>query len=316
MAIRTEQVSAPVFAPTAAPRAFSLRHMLSLIVVLFKLRIVVLLLAAAWGGAMLASSGRPGMGSILLLTLTGALAAGGSGAINQYLERDQDTLMKRTRRRPLATGEIKPVWALLSGSGAIGLALLLALLAGNPTLAFFLGIGAFIYIGVYTVWLKPRTLLNVVIGGAAGSAAVLSGSAAVGNWAAPGALLLAALLFTWSPSHFWSLALVYRKDYANASFPMLPVVMERRRAVIWTLIHMAATGAIGLLLATDAALGWLYFVPMAAATLWLTRDSIQLLRAHQIGSEGQEGQQAMTLFKASNIYLALVLLMICVTAPL
>lgn len=310
MAIRTEDVSAPAI---AAPTT-SLRHILSLIVVLFKLRIVVLLLAAAWGGAMLASAGRPTAGDMLLLSLTGALAAGGSGAINQYLERDQDTLMKRTRRRPLATGEVKPVWALLGGSLSIGLALLLALLAGNPTLAFFLGLGAFIYIAVYTVWLKPRTLLNVVIGGAAGSAAVLSGSAAVGHWADPGALLLATLLFTWSPSHFWSLALVYRKDYATASFPMLPVIMERRRAVIWTLIHMAATGAIGLLLATHTALGWVYLVPMLAATLWLARDSVRLLWVHTQGDEGKEGQQAMTLFKASNLYLALVLLMICITA--
>ncbi len=310
MSIRTEDLAVPAL-PAAS---FSLRKLLGTIAVLFKLRIVVLLLAAAWGGAMLASAGRPAFSAILLLTITGALAAGGSGAINQYLEREQDTLMKRTRRRPLASGEVKPVWALAGGAGSIAAALALALLAGNPTLAFFLGLGAFIYIGIYTVWLKPRTLLNVVIGGAAGSAAVLSGSAAVGNWADPGAVLLAALLFTWSPSHFWSLALVYRKDYATASFPMLPVVMERRRAVLWTLVHMVATAAIGLLLGTQPALGWLYLVPMLAATAWLGRDSVRLLRAHTRGDEGSEGQQAMALFKASNIYLALVLLMICVTA--
>lgn len=312
MSLRTEEVNAPVIA--AATSTHSLREILSIIVVLFKLRIVVLLLAAAWGGAMLASAGRPAGADMLLLTITGALAAGGSGAINQYLERSQDTMMKRTRRRPLATGEVKPIWGLAGGTGTIALSIGLALAAGNPTLAFFLGLGAFIYIAVYTVWLKPRTLLNVVVGGAAGSAAVLSGSAAVGDWAAPGALLLAALLFTWSPSHFWSLALVYRKDYAKASFPMLPVVMERRRAVIWTLIHMAATGIIGLLLATEPALGWLYLVPMLAATLWLGRDSFRLLRVHTQGDEGRESKQAMTLFKASNLYLALVLLMICITA--
>lgn len=312
MTLRTEEVNVSTIA-TPTPSS-SLREILSIIVVLFKLRIVVLLLAAAWGGAMLASAGRPAGADMLLLTLTGALAAGGSGAINQYLERNQDTLMKRTRRRPLATGEVKPVWALLGGGGAIMLSVGLALAARNPSLAFFLALGAFIYIAVYTVWLKPRTLLNVVVGGAAGSAAVLSGSAAVGNWADTGALLLATLLFTWSPSHFWSLALVYRKDYAKASFPMLPVVMERRRAVIWTLIHMAATGIIGLLLATDPALGWLYLAPMFAATLWLGRDSFRLLRIHTRGDENRESQQAMTLFKASNLYLALVLMMICITA--
>ncbi|GAB4568991.1 MAG: heme o synthase [Anaerolineae bacterium] len=313
MTLRTEEAAPAILAPTAS-RTISLRRWLSIIAVLFKLRIVGLLVAAAWGGAMLASGGRPAGGDMLLLTLTGALAAGGSGAVNQYLERYQDTLMKRTRRRPLATGEVQPMVALLAGAGSIVLAVGLALLAGNGWLAFFLALGAFIYIVIYTVWLKPRTLLNVVIGGAAGSAAVLSGSAAVGNWADSGALLLAALLFTWSPSHFWSLALVYRKDYAQASFPMLPVVMERRRAVIWTLIHMAATAVIGLLLGTHAALGWLYLIPMLAATAWLARDSARLIYAHTLGDEGKEGQQAMTLFKASNIYLALVLLMICVTA--
>ncbi len=311
MTLRTEEVAA---VPVLPARTGSLRRVLALIVVLAKLRIVTLLLAAAWGGAMLASGGRPAATDLLLLTVTGTLAAGGSGAINQVVEREQDTRMKRTRRRPLATGEVRPLWALVGGAGSIAAAVGLALLAGNPTLGFFLALGAFIYIGVYTLWLKPRTLLNVVIGGVAGSAAVLSGSAAVGHWADPGALLLAALLFTWSPSHFWSLALVYRKDYANASFPMLPVVMERRRAILWTLIHMAATAIIGLLLAAHPTLGWGYFVPMLAATLWLARDSIGLLRAHQLGSEGEEGRQAMTLFKASNIYLALVLATLCIAA--
>ena len=311
MAFTTDNVTAPTTIPA---RTVSLRSLLSTLSVLFKARIVVLLLFAAYGGAMLASAGRPDPMDMLLLTITGALAAGGSGALNQYLEREQDTLMKRTSRRPLATGEIRPLWGLIGGAGSVALAVGLALLAGNPGLAFFLALGAFIYVGVYTVWLKPRTLLNVVIGGAAGSAAVLSGSAAVGQWADPGALLLALLLFTWSPSHFWSLALVYRKDYARASFPMLPVVMERRRAVIWTLIHMGVTGAIGLLLATRPGLGLVYLVPMLAATLWLGRDSLQLLRVHATGDEAHEGQQAMTLFKASNIYLALVLLVICIAS--
>lgn len=304
--------SQEIHTPIVQARTPSLGKLFSHIVVLFKLRIVGLLLFAAWGGAMLASGGRPSAGDMLLLTVTGALAAGGSGALNEFLEREQDALMRRTRRRPLATGELRPLWAAVAGTGAVLLAVALALAAGNPTLAFFLALGALIYVGVYTVWLKPRTILNVVIGGAAGSAAVLSGSAAVGHWSHPGALLLAALLFTWSPSHFWSLALVYRKDYAQARFPMLPVVMERRRAVLWTLAHMGLTGLIGLALGTQAALGLPYLVPIAAATLWLGRDSLRLVRAHTLGDEGHEGQQAMLLFRASNIYLALVLLMICV----
>jgi len=300
-------------ATVAAVGLSSLRNVLGILAVLLKARIVVLLLFAAWGGAMLGAGGRPTPGAMLLVTLTGAMAAGGSGALNQYLERDTDPLMKRTSRRPLATGQVKPLWAAAIGIGLIAGAVGLALLAGNPELAFFLGLGALIYVGVYTVWLKPRTLLNVVIGGAAGSCAVLSGSAAVGHWADPGALLLATLLFTWSPSHFWSLALVYRKDYAQAGVPMLPVVMSAGRATTWTLVHMGMTGLIALLLATHPTLGALYLIPVGLATLWLIVESIKLLR---VESEGRQGQQAMALFKGSNIYLAVVLLMICVATIL
>lgn len=306
MTFTSENVRATVVSGSS----HSLWDVLGTLAVLFKLRIVLLLLFAAWGGAMLGSSGRPSLEAFALLTLTGAMAAGGSGALNQYLERDRDTLMARTKRRPLATGEIKPVWALLSGVGLVAGAVLLALLAGNSELAFFLGLGAVIYVGVYTLWLKPRTLLNVIIGGAAGSAAVLSGSAAVGDWANSGAVILAALLFTWSPSHFWSLALVYRKDYAKVDVPMLPVVMEPGRAVGWTLVHMALTGLFALLLATQETLGLLYLAPIGAATIWLAKESYLLIR------RGGHAQQAMTLFKVSNIYLALVLLFICIAALL
>ena len=112
MALTTEKVHAQTITANTTP----LRTLLSNIVVIFKLRIVVLLLAAAWGGAMLASSGRPDGGALLLLTITGALAAGGSGALNQYLERHKDYAMKRTRRRPLVTGQIHARWVLVIGS--------------------------------------------------------------------------------------------------------------------------------------------------------------------------------------------------------
>ena len=119
----------------------------------------------------------------------------------------------------------------------VGLILLpsLVMLPFNPALSFFLILGAIIYVGVYTIWLKPRTLLNIVIGGAAGSAAVLSGSAAVGNWNDPGALVLSLLLFLWTPFHFWSLALLYRDDYARSDVPMLPVHTTPRQAAWWVM---------------------------------------------------------------------------------
>ena len=153
---------------------------LKTLTVLFKLRIVVLLLVAAMGGAFLAANGMPGIGALSLLLVTGGFAAAGSSALNQYFERDSDRLMKRTSKRPLVDGTIaRPGWVPYV-AGAMILVPSLAVLPFNPALTFFLLLGAAIYVFLYTLYLKPRTLLNIVIGGAAGSAAVLSGSAAVG----------------------------------------------------------------------------------------------------------------------------------------
>ncbi|MCA9977594.1 MAG: UbiA family prenyltransferase, partial [Anaerolineales bacterium] len=172
------------------------------LIVLFKLRVVFLLLMAATGGAFLAAQGWPGFGIMLLVWVAGGSAAAGASSLNQYLERHKDGKMGRTHKRPLVTGAIaNPAWVPYVGILMVLLPVV-ALLPFNAPLSFFLFIGAVIYVGIYTLWLKPRTLLNVVIGGAAGSAAVLSGSAAAGNWADPGALLLALVLFLWSPFHF------------------------------------------------------------------------------------------------------------------
>jgi protoheme IX farnesyltransferase len=181
----------------------------------------------------------------------------------------------------------------------------LAVLPFNPPLTLFLLLGAFIYVGVYTVWLKPRTPLNIVLGGAAGSAAVLSGSAAAGHWNETGALVLAMLLFLWTPSHFWSLAIVYRNDYARGGIPMLPVTVGPRQSAAWVFLHTGATALAALMLAAHPALGWLYFIPVAGATVDLMLRNARLLAE-------PTGKRAWSLFKASNLYLALILLMICV----
>jgi protoheme IX farnesyltransferase len=273
----------------------------------FKARVVTLLLFAAFGGAMLGSGGAPARGDLILLLITGALSASGASALNQYVERYKDANMKRTRRRPLVTGQINARAVLLVSSGMMMLASLIAWGAGSPALAIWLAVGAFIYVGVYTIWLKPRSALNVVIGGAAGSAAVISGGAAVGHWSDPGVIVLSLLLFAWSPTHFWSLALAYRADYERANVPMLPVIASPRRAVFWMLAHAGATALFGLLLALDSALGWLYLVPVLAATLWLLGETVRLVWQYT-------APQAMRVFKVSNLYLTLVLLAICVAA--
>lgn len=281
------------------------RSKLQMIVVLFKLRIVFLLLMAATGGAFIAAAGWPGLGNLLLLWLTGGMAAAGASALNQYWERDSDGKMGRTKKRPLVTGEIaKPNWVPYVGLGLILLPSL-AVLPFNRPLTFFLLLGAIIYVGIYTIWLKPRTLLNIVIGGAAGSAAVLSGSAAVGNWNDTGALVLSLLLFLWTPFHFWSLALLYRDEYARSDVPMLPVHTTPRQAAWWVMSHTLPTGIGGLLLVLLPSLGWVYLIPV----IWVTADLVWR-NAKLIHSPSSENAKA--LFMSSNIYLLILLLAICI----
>jgi protoheme IX farnesyltransferase len=277
------------------------RDFLRMMVVLFKLRVVSLLLLAAVGGAFLGAQGWPGLDTLALVLVSGGMAASGASALNQYIERRSDVIMSRTRLRPLPTGQISRPRLVV----AVGIALILipslATATFNPPLAFFLLLGAFIYVGIYTVWLKPRTLLNIVIGGAAGSAAVMSGGAAAGAWTDPLVITLALLVFLWTPSHFWSLAILYRDDYARADVPMLPVHTSLRQAAAWVFVHTGATSLAALLLTFSPALGWAYFVPVAGATVDMLWRNVKLLRE-------PSRPNARGLFIASNIYLTVVLL--------
>ena len=288
----------------SAPRLTfaQLRHEL---VALFKLRIVYLLLTAATAGAFLAAGGWPGLSDLAILLIAGLVSAAGSSALNEYLERDKDALMHRTRNRPLVTGQLgKTVWVPWAAILII-VAPSLILLPFNPALAFFLFLGAFIYVVIYTLWLKPRTTLNIVIGGAAGSCAVLSGAAAAGHWADPGALLLAALVFLWTPIHFWSLAFVYREDYARADVPMLPVRTTPRRAAVWGLVHGLGAGACAIALAFVPGLGLLYAVPALGITAVLWWAGIALVIEPTT-------RRAYQLFHASNFYLLIILVAVVV----
>jgi protoheme IX farnesyltransferase len=276
------------------------RGILSMLVVLFKLRVVFLLVVAATGGAFLGAGDWPGLNLLLLTWVTGGMAAAGSSALNQYWERRSDASMSRTSQRPLVTGEISdPRWVPIVGLLLIFIPAL-AVISFNPALTFFLLLGAFIYVVIYTMWLKPRTLLNVVIGGLAGSAAVLCGSAAAGMWNAPGALLLAVILFFWSPFHFWSLAMIYRDEYTRA-----PAKTTPQKAAWWIFAHTLPTGIAGLLLALLPFLGWAYLVPVLLATVDLFWRSLRLLR-------DPSRQNALGLFISSNIYLLVLLLAVCV----
>jgi protoheme IX farnesyltransferase len=275
--------------------------------VLFKVRIVLLLLLAAAGGAFLGANGWPGGSAMLVLLVTGGASAMGSSALNEYIERDSDALMKRTKRRPLVTGTISNPQLVLSVAIAMIVLPVLAVLRSNPALSISLAAGAFVYVVVYTLWLKPRTSLNIVIGGAAGSLAVISGGAAAHAWTDPGVLLLALLLFFWTPIHFWALALVYREDYARAHVPMLPVTTTPRTAAFWGLLHGVGAALSGLILALHPGTGPVYFVPVFAISAALLWQGALLVR-------DPSKQRAWRLFLTSNFFLAVVLLAICISA--
>ena len=197
---------------------------------LFKVRIgVAIALAAAAGLAVERGSVALSQGIIVVLAVLVASAA--AGAFNQYVERDLDLKMTRTRNRPFVTGTLKhgPFWLWVIGSMTLA-SVVAASLATNVLAGIYVFLGAFTYGVVYTVWLKRRTWWNIVIGGLAGSFAVLAGAAAVSPAPGPEALALAMVLFLWTPPHFWALAIACRKDYAAAGVPMLPVVVGDARA--------------------------------------------------------------------------------------
>jgi len=249
---------------------------------LAKPRIIPLLLITALGGMMMAERGWPSTGLVLLTLLGGALAAAGAGAINCWIDRDLDREMLRTRRRPLPDGRIAPSHALIFGIG-LGLAAFIVLAFWVNVLAATLAIsGLLFYVFVYTLWLKRWTVQNIVIGGAAGAVPPMVGWAAVTHRLDLTAVYLFAIIFLWTPPHFWALALRLKGDYARAQVPMLPVVRgesaARRQILLYTLVLVAVTlavvltGALGLLyLAGAGVLGGL-FIALAVANLRARRQ--------------------------------------------
>ena len=285
------------------PQTERVRSTLGLIAVLFKLRIVFLLLLSAFGGAALGiiSGGEVTAGRLWLLAITGTLSAAGASAINQYLERDRDGKMKRTSKRPFVQGDIKnPVYIFYLATAMVIGASSIALLAGNIPLAFWLFAGAAIYVGVYTIWLKPRTSVNIVIGGAAGSCAVIAGGAAVGSQWSAAVWLLAIMLFTWTPVHFWALALAYKEDYRAGAYPMLPALVSPKSSAVWIAIHSALTVLMALSLGLFPSLDWMMLAVMGIVSLPLAVKTIRLLNQ-------PERKEAFALFHTSNLFLAAVL---------
>ena len=194
-------------------------------IALTKPRIISLLLITALGGLFLASEGFPDPITTLVVLVGGSLAAGGANAINHFLDRDIDSKMSRTSQRPLVSGQISPIPALLFGIFLNILAFALLWQMANLLSALLALIATLFYVFVYTIALKRTTPQNIVIGGAAGAIPPMVGWAAVtGNILDPSPFLLFAIIFFWTPPHFWALSLILKDDYEKAGVPMLPVV--------------------------------------------------------------------------------------------
>lgn len=235
----------------ALPSAGLQTGLVRLFATLFKLRIGFAIVLSALAGAILAHGDWPAGGDTLLLGFAVLLASSGAAGCNHYFERDIDARMRRTRSRPFVSGRLDAtllLWPALFG---------LMMVAGSGIAAWRFGLasglfvlaGALTYAVVYTLLLKRRTHWNIVIGGLSGSWAVLAGAAAFDGTLAPAALLLALVLFLWTPSHFWSLAIALVDDYRSAGIPMLPVVRGVAVASRWALVNALLLAGSSLLLA-------------------------------------------------------------------
>lgn len=244
----------------------------------FKLRIGAAITLCTVAG-MAVTPGNPLTASqITVLVLAVFLSSASAGAFNQYAERDLDARMSRTRNRPFVTGVYEASWVWLLGIVApLVLAVGIAGWVLNAHVALYVFLGAIFYGIVYTLWLKQRSALNIVVGGLAGSFAVLAGSAAVTPELTPVAIILAIVLFLWTPPHFWSLATVLHKDYADAGVPMLPVLIGDR-ATAWVILgHTVALVAVSLL-PLACGMGLIYLAGAVSGGSYFIYRSIALVR--------------------------------------
>ena len=266
----------------------------------FKLRIGFAIMLTALAGLAMTPNADLSILEVSALAVAVLVSAAAAGALNQYLERDLDGNMARTANRPFVTGVFQagPKWLcaiILLLAGAV----ILAWSVLNFATALYVFLGAFFYGVVYTVWLKRRSWMNIVIGGLSGSFAVLAGVAAADPDLATAPLLLAVVLFLWTPPHFWSLAMALHKDYAAAKVPMLPVVIGDGPAARVILAHTVALVALSLL-PFAFGMGWLYLAGAVIGGGYFILRAVQLVRA-------PGPVLAMKTFFASLIQLTLLL---------
>lgn len=270
------------------------------VLALLKLRIGLMIMITALVGLAVAPGPAAGGLKLLVLALSVLAASASAGAFNHYYERESDRLMARTRGRPFVIGALPDSrWWLLPIAALLAVAVATAAWVLNPLSAACVFLGAFFYGVVYTVWLKRRSSMNIVVGGIAGSFAVLAGATAVDASISPQPLLLAVVLFLWTPPHFWSLAIANQAEYAAAGVPMLPVVVGTARAariVLWSTIALASTALLPGLFGA----GPLYMAGALAGGGYFTWRAWLLAR-------NPSRKSAMSAFFASLVQLSLLL---------
>lgn len=275
--------------------------------VLTKPIIVVLLLVTTFGGMIVGAQAWPS-GSVIFWTLLGgAMAAGGSGAINQYIDRDLDKLMRRTAKRPLAARRLTPAEGLAFGVGLCLLSFYLLAVFTNLLAALLSVMGMFYYVWVYSILLKRSTVQNIVIGGGAGAIPPLVGwAAATGSLTLP-AVLLFLIIFFWTPPHFWALALLRAKEYENGGIPMMPVVRGERETRKQILIYSVELVVLTLLGPVLGIGGGIYFFSAAALGLILLYMAWKLW-------QGYTPKLAYRTYRYTSMYLAFIFLAMVVDA--
>ncbi len=266
---------------------------------LTKPRIIELLLVTTFPAMVVAARGMPGLWLTFATLLGGSIAAGGANTINCYIDRDIDAIMRRTRRRPLPAGDVTPRQSLAFGISLSVISFVFLSLTVNLLTAVLALSAILFYVFVYTVWLKRSSVENIVIGGAAGAIPPLCGWAAVTGSLSPAALIMFAIIFLWTPPHFWALAISYASDYENAGVPMLPVVRgaseARRRSLVYAFAMVLTT----LALMFTGAVGYFYLAAallLGGSFLWLSWKQLRQ----------PSNRAAVGLFRYSTTYLALV----------
>ena len=269
--------------------------------------IVLLLLATTLAGMVVGARAWPSPDLILWTMLGGALAAGGSGAINQFIDRDVDAKMKRTSRRPLAAGRLTPAEGLAFGIGLCLLAFYMLAIFVNLLAALLSVAGMFYYVWLYSLVLKKSTVQNIVIGGGAGAIPPLVGwAAATGSLTLP-ALLLFVIVFFWTPPHFWALALIRTKDYARGGIPMLPVIRGEKETRRQILIYTIELVVITLLAPLVGLAGMIYVIGAAVLGLWLTYYAWKLWKEYT-------PKLAWKMYRYSSMYLLFLFIVMMVDA--